>query len=940
MVAHVTSINSAAGASEYYSQVDDYYREGVSAPTHWHGKGAALLGLSGAVDKDQAEALLNGRLPNGVELGRAGPNGEREHKPGWDVTFSAPKSVSVAALAHGDDRLIEAHNKAVVAALNYLESEAAATRIRTSGTVETEKTGNLTAAVYRHATSREQEAQLHSHAIVINATQSEDGKWRSIESRAIYRLQTEAGLVYRAELAAQAERMGYQIEKTTEGGYASFELSQISKEEREIHSTRAKQIEAELAKLGLTPETASAEQKEMVKLKTRQGKEVADHAELREAWQARSAEAGFTFSLPTASIQIESPESRADRALQSAINHLSERETRFAERQIVADALRFGMGEVNESQVREAIARAKEQGALIATKTRQFDPVFGKTQMDGFTTREGQETERGMLAASRQGREQSPITSRAGAGEAISRQEARTGFAFNPAQRDATESILASGERVALVQGYAGTAKTTSVLAATAEEMRRQGYQIRALAPTHSAAETLAEAIQAEGRTVASFLNSPPPQSRGREVVIVDEASMLSARDMLSLLERTRDARVILVGDTAQIGSVEAGAAFRQLQEQSGLKTLVLDEIVRQKNDQLKAAVYHSLKGEISQALDKIEVHELKTREERVEAIVKNYTQRSPEERGQTMIIAPGRDDRRQINEAVRAALRERGELGEENKILAHERRDLTQEEKKHASSYHPGDVIQAGRDYKSAGLARGDFARVVGVDATSNRLTIQIEKGGEMREIDPSRFSRLSVHQEREMRVAPGDKIVTRAGIDGLKNGTALTVERVEGGAIHTRDGAGKIHVLDATRPLAVDHGYAQTGHESQGRTTKHVLIHAESHRKNLMSQQNFYVPISRATHSATVFTDSKDKLKTQIQSETGEKEAALGSTREHLNEVRRLIHQAGAELGEGKQNLEAMREQVERAREAAQGAEARNTRHEPRSPDRDFER
>ncbi len=918
MVAHVTAINSAAGASEYYAQVDDYYREGVSAPTHWHGKGAALLGLSGAVDKDQAEALLNGRLPNGVELGRAGPNGEREHKPGWDVTFSSPKSVSVAALVHGDDRLIEAHNKAVVAALNYLESEAAATRIRTGGTVKTEKTGNLTAAVYRHATSREQEAQLHSHAIVINATQSEDGKWRSIESRAIYRLQTEAGLVYRAELAAQAERMGYKIEKTTEGGYASFELSQISKEEREIHSTRAKQIEAELAKLGLTHETASAEQKEMVKLKSRRGKEVADHAGLREAWQARSNEAGFSFFLPAASIQIESAESRADRALQSAINHLSERGARFAERQIVVDALRFGMGEVNESQVRESITRAKEQGALIATKTRQFDPVFGKTQMDGFTTREGQETERGLLAASRQGREQSPITSRAGAGEAIARQEARTGFAFNPAQREATQSILTSGERISLVQGYAGTAKTTSVLAATAEEMRRQGYQIRALAPTHSAAETLAEAIQAEGRTVASFLNSPPPQSRGREVVIVDEASMLSARDMLSLLERTRDARVILVGDTAQIGSVEAGAAFRQLQEQSGLKTLVLDEIVRQKNDQLKAAVYHSLKGEISQALDKIEVHELKTREERVEAIVKNYTQRSPEERGQTMIIAPGRDDRRQINEAVRAALRERGELGEENKILAHERRDLTREEQKHAASYSVGDVIQAGRDYKSAGLARGDLARVVGVDGAKNRITIQREGDAETREIDPARFSRLHVYQEREMGVSAGDKIVTRASIDSLKNGTTLTIEKVQGGAIHARDAGGRTHILDTSRPLALDHGYAHTGHESQGRTTRDVLIHAESHRQNLMTQQNFYVPLSRATHTATLYTDSRARLEGQIQSETGQREQALSTTRERLDDIRRLIHQAGAELGDSQreaQQLNTLREQAAQA-------------------------
>ena len=170
-----------------------------------------------------------------------------------------------------------------------------------------------------------------------------------------------------------------------------------------------------------------------------------------------------------------------------------------------------------------------------------------------------------------------PWASRAVAEAAVARQESRSGHAFNAAQRETTVALLTGTDRVALVQGYAGTAKTTSVLAATADELRQQGWKVEALAPTRQAAETLGRAIGAEGRTVAAFLHAAPSLREGstRTAYLVDEASLLSARDMTRLLEKTQGDRVVLVGDVKQLGSIEAGAAFRQMQEHAALKTSV-----------------------------------------------------------------------------------------------------------------------------------------------------------------------------------------------------------------------------------------------------------------------------------------------------------------------------------------------------------------------------
>ncbi len=876
----LSAVRSARAAAAYYSEVDDYYKEADRAPIEWLGRGAEVLGLRGSVQTRDASGLLDGRLPNGEVLGRIGAGGEREHRAGWDATFSAPKSVSVAALVHGDERLIAAHNRAVTAAVSHLEQHAAATRIRTPDGVTRERTGELVVATYRHSTNREAEPQLHTHAVIANATRDTEGQWRSLESRPLYRLQIEAGEVYRNELARSARELGYTIERTMAGGHASFELKEVSAAKRAQFSSRSAQIEAALLERGKNRETATAMEKETATLDTRETKRSVDHAALREQWQNAAKEAGQAVDQRPAA-QAYDGRQAADASVQNAAEHLSERQARFSERELLAESRRQALGSASEAELRGALTRATAAGTLVARETHAYDVVTGhRTMQHGYATREGLETERQMLALANAGAGGvAPWANREVTEAAVARQESQSGHAFNAAQRETTVALLTGSARVALVQGYAGTAKTTSVLAATADELRRQGWTVEALAPTRQAAETLGRAIGAEGRTIAAFLHavSASREASARTAYLVDEASLLGARDMARLLEQTQRGRVVLVGDVKQLGSIEAGAAFRQLQEHSALKTSVLDVIVRQKDESLRAAVNEALRGDASAALSNVDVRQLEGRTDRVAAIARDYAALSPEQRAQTLVIAPGRDDRAAINLAIRDELSTRGELtGPEAKITVLERLDLTRVQARQAAAYHVGDILRAGRDYASLGLARGDSGRIVAIDAEPNRLMLE-RNDGQRIGIDPARYTRFSAWSAHELGMQAGDRITLRELAGSMKGGTVLTVERIDVGALHLRDAHGRTQTLPTSKAVALDYAYAQTAHQAQGSTCTRVLLHAESDRNNLMNQQSLYVALSRATHEAIVYTDDRAALATQVNRTSGQKETAL---------------------------------------------------------------
>jgi len=373
MVASVSALTSSGQATSYY-EADDYYAEGGLSPSEWQGTGADELGMSGDVDREQFRELLDGKI-TGQQLGTT-REGQLEHRPGWDVTLSAPKSVSIMAEVAGDRRLIAAHGAAVKTALAHVEQHMAATRIRDCGTVTRNATGNLVIASFQHGTSRAQDPQLHSHNVILNMTKGDDGVWRSLEPRAIYQLQKQIGAIYRQELALKVRELGYDIDV---GKDSMFEIKGVSGEVMAAFSTRSAEIEAALGERGTTRDEASAAEKQVAALDTRQAKIATDHASLVKEWRETAEGAGFGADARIALVKdaettAATPEHKAfiamqteitaDRAIAHAADKLGERQSVFLASELQEEAGRFGLGKVSYAQIVQAVDGAAKKGDL------------------------------------------------------------------------------------------------------------------------------------------------------------------------------------------------------------------------------------------------------------------------------------------------------------------------------------------------------------------------------------------------------------------------------------------------------------------------------------------------------------------------------------------------------------------------------------------------
>jgi len=340
----IVPLKNAEAAKSYYEK-DNYYvknsPEAIEA-SHWYGKGAKMLGLSGYVELEKFEPLLEGKLPNGVQLGRIA-GGKIKHRPGYDLTFSASKSFSILCEIGRDKRLLKAHDKAVEEALNYIQSNAIKTRVSKDGEIAFEKADNIIAALFRHDTSRELDPNTHTHCVVINAVKRADGKWRSISSEAIFDLKMTAGMVYRAKLAKLVRKLGYDIEIMHADG--RFEIKGISEEMTEGFSKRRQEIEKMLQEKGWEGGKASA----TVSQETRRKKQDVDRKLLYQTWQEEAKQYDINLESVikkaverTPIIEQNATRSRfniAKKSVEYALNHLSETESVFGEHEIIKESL-------------------------------------------------------------------------------------------------------------------------------------------------------------------------------------------------------------------------------------------------------------------------------------------------------------------------------------------------------------------------------------------------------------------------------------------------------------------------------------------------------------------------------------------------------------------------------------------------------------------------
>ncbi|TAM11560.1 MAG: conjugative relaxase [Nevskiaceae bacterium] len=889
----ISAVLSVGHATRYLAEDDYYSRE--ETPSAWAGAGAARLGLGGAVDAGTFRAMLAGRLPDGTQLGLQGARGEdAAHRPGWDLTFSAPKSVSVAALVSGDDRLVAAHEAAVAEALAWVEQDAG-TRDGHGGTRK-RTTGNLIVAQFRHTTSRAADPQLHSHCLVMNATH-DDERWRALDDRAsLYRKKMQAGLIYRAALAQRVAALGYTVQP---GARGTFEVAEVAPVVRARFSTRKNMIDAALAARGLSRESATAEQKQAATLATRAAKQHIRPAELAARWRAEMADAGQqpdavreaakqhqSTRQPSAAPDVQQA---AREAVATAIEHLAERQAVFTSDDLLTQGVRFALGRASVADVQQAIAAAPLIPRRVERQTAQ-----GGVTVDGYTTPEQVRTERDLIRRVQAGRGQAApvIETKADRTARVQHAEGQSTWAWTGDQRRALAGLLASRDQVTLVQGAAGTAKTTTVLAAYAQAIREQGGEVVALAPTASAAAELGQAVGATGTTLARHLIDTARDGQdytkpGKpQAWVLDEASLSGTHQLRRLVAAAQQhgARLVLVGDAQQLGSVEAGAGFRQLQEAKAATTLHLTDIVRQRDPQLLQAVQAALGGRVQESVQAVGatggMQVIEDAAARLDALADRYASLSPDERRETLVIEPSREGRDALNTKIRERLQARGELGPTVDVRQLVRQDRTRAEARQAASYRAGQVVEFGRSYKDGPQARTLY-RVESTDAKTVTLRALDAPDTAPLAWQPAArgAARVTAYELRSMPVAAGDAVAFMMNDRATKtmNGQAATVAAVDGHAVTLKTDTGATVTLDARAPQRLRYGYAQTAHAAQGRTAARVLVHAESGRQNLTNRASWYVEISRAKNHAEVYTNDATKLIDRLQQNAGAKATAL---------------------------------------------------------------
>lgn len=903
----MNNVGSAGQALHYFSS-DNYYTqdEGLEK-SEWFGKGAEALGLSGQIDRQAFFETLNGKI-DGQELGKLVVNEktgekERDHRPGTDMTFSAPKSVSLLAEVAGNREVREAHEAAVKKALTYMESELAYTRQMKDGQLEAVKTGNLVVGMFRHNTSRDLDPQTHTHAVIMNATRREDGAWRSLTNDEIFKAQRTIGAIYTGELAERLQELGYELRRTDDKG--NFEIVGVSREQIEHFSQRRTEIEASLKARGVDIDNASAQDKENATLMTRAKKVDVDHDALITDWKDRANAVGLNLAEIQAKAGVAREQGgimREDRltgrqAMEFAAAHLIEREAVVSKEDLLHTALEHGVGRVSPTDVHKAFEKLEAEGHLIQLP-------------DGnYTTAKMLGSEKWALE---QVQAQKGQTQKIMAPEAVSdhlaKAEGRQGFKYTEGQKEAIAKVLTTEDRYVAVQGLAGTGKTT-MLKSLRELAQNEGYTVRGMAPTGAASKVLARETGIATDTVSMFQikerqlqkdiefakQYAPDFTRKGEMWIVDESSFLSQRQKSQLdhMAAKAGAKVVYLGDTLQLQAVEAGKPF-ELAQRDGIETAYMTEISRQKTADLKTAVdIITGRDQIGEGgkLTDIElkhnarafahmdktgmVREVKNGDV-VATVVKDILEMSKVERERTIVITAYNEDRHKINAGVREGLKETGELSrnEQTKEIFISK-GWTRAVTKEAQYYTAGDVVRFGRDYKQIAASKGEYMRVVSTDAPNGVVMLQKENGSAIA-WEPKKNNNVEVYDPDKREIAKGDLIRITRNEGEFKNGEVARVSDIKGDRVTLElkqgDAVSK-HEVDLARSKHWDHAYASTVHASQGATQYRAMFHirapeTDNERKQekqlagmakVFGNRSFYVGTTRASHELRVYTNDK---------------------------------------------------------------------------------
>lgn len=622
----------------------------------------------------------------------------------------------------------------------------------------------------------------------------------------------------------------------------------------------------------------------------------------------------------TSFIGDKTPETLAREATLYALAHLSEREAAFKQQALIETAVTHALGHIRLSDVTSAIHELQQSGKLLEGEN-SYWTTREAVQLEGDILRLGK-TSKGLLT---------PLA------DAASIEKTLSASTLTAGQQDAVRLIAGSSDGLILVQGHAGTGKTTmlevvktlrenvlTMLGTTNTVVKQHGGVLHGLAPSHTAVNELrGRGITAQ--TLESFLIEVGRHSRDgmtldcrNKVLVLDEASMVSNRKLHMLLEFavTHKTKLVVLGDVHQLASPESGKPFVLLQK-AGVPIAIMDDIVRQKNPLLLNAVKATYQKTFETTMALMETHKnvidsehvfaptvksplgivvVKNKDERIEALAADYLARTPERRANTLVIAPANEDRVKVNTLIREGLRREGSLeGEGIRTPILEPCNFTAVERTRASNYDRNDVLRFNQSVPGLGIPKSSYVTVTEIDKTHNILIVTNALNQQIA-LQPERMGDRSggfeVYKEVARDICKGDVFrLTRNDKErGLSAGTmvkALTVN--EQGLLTVGLSEGGTAVLDLRKRADqhIEHGYALTTYAVQGKTKPEIIYHQESHRKLLASQKDLLVAITRAEYTVTLYTDDKEKLLERVQGNPGDKTSALEALGHRFNEI-----------------------------------------------------
>ncbi|MEZ9219286.1 MobF family relaxase [Vibrio cyclitrophicus] len=715
---------------KYYLE-DDYYLDSAGPDGIWIGKASIYFNLMDKRIGDEYHSIMNGLSP--VDATPLCTKINKNRRTGWDLTFSAPKSVSTVWAITDPflrSQISGAQLTAVKRAISFLEEQAAYTRRGKGGRIR-ESVMGLIVATFEHDTSRSLDFSLHTHALVSNIAPREDGSWGSLLSREMYFWQKAVGAVYRAELAYQLKNLGFGVEPDGE----SFRLACIPKVVEQHFSKRTSDIEKRLNETSAISSASKIGNK--IKVISRQSKLKIERSQLLDRWQNELKELGMTreFIERNRSLQVEDidlPE------VGEILDFLTDKTAIFRKQDLyqrVTVKLQWLCLPVEE--ITDYMNLVMVDDELVSLGVNDKGNVI-------YSTKQMIRLEKELLENTAWlSKQQSRSLPQAVIEQAITNQEELVGYHLTEEQKVALFNVCCFGD-FSILQGSAGAGKS-SVMSVLHQAYCNSGMRVLGAAVAKKAADNLTSESRIPSFTIAKLISDYKVginHFSKADVLVIDEAGQVGTKQLREVVafSAKHSVKIVLVGEDKQLDAIEHGGCLRFLSSKLGCSRI--ERIQRQKSKWARTAVMQLRDGKASHAIKVFDqkglLHFEASSEQAKDKMIhewNDYRRNNPDKA--SLLLAHRWEDVNQLSARMKAALQSEGSVSKGEVEL-----DCIVSKHQCKYKFSEGDRVKFCQNDYRLGVSNGTFGKITKLTTSEHETRFQIvTDDGRCVHISPSNY-------------------------------------------------------------------------------------------------------------------------------------------------------------------------------------------------------